>query len=438
MATPLPLLSQLVKTSQCLMPLNVLTCQAIATQLGIIRTQRTLELFTTSYDYLVYVIPYLVVAPLYFEGKLNLGSITQASEAFYYVRSDFSIIVNYFEKISAFSAGIDRLSTFIRRINSGGWQTAGTDHVEKDAGKDKPQGSLADLTRSLARSPGGYLRVSGSDESDLGGTEVPSRSTISLVIIPFIQPTPGGIVRDKDKDEGVKKSVLQCENLSICTPDGSRILIGGVLQSCSGIASAINDIPLLGINFTVSEGDRVLVTGPSGTGKSSLLRAISGLWELGSGKVIWNCSLHSSQCAVGDSRDAKNESPEGVFFLPQKPYNLLGSLRQQIAYPDIFPGDEQESSARHLARQRNGKARRQAVPVHEAQSLDGDSELLEILRKVKLDTLASRMGAGDTQEGLGVHKDWTKVRTSLCDMDVVAMLIELMLTDTNLIRWCLL
>lgn len=324
------------------------------------------------------------------------------------MRSDFSIIVNYFEKISAFSAGIDRLSTFIRRINSGGWQTAGTaEHAEKDASKEKPQGSLADLTRSLARSPGGYLRVSGSDETDLERTEVPSRSTISLVIVPFVQPTPGQI--PLDKDESVKRSVLQCENLSICTPDGSRILIGGVLQSCSGIASTVSDIPLLGINFTVSEGDRVLVTGPSGTGKSSLLRAISGLWELGSGRVIWNCSVHSSQCAVGDSRDAKAEAPEGVFFLPQKPYNLLGSLRQQIAYPDIFPGDEQESSARHLARQRNGKSRRQAVPAHEAQSLDGDSDLLEILIKVKLDTLASRMGGGDTQEGLGVHRDWTKV-----------------------------
>jgi ABC-type uncharacterized transport system fused permease/ATPase subunit len=398
--------------------------QAIATQLGIIRTQRTLEMFTTSYDYLVYVIPYLVVAPLYFQGKLNLGSITQASEAFYYVRSDFSIIVNYFEKISAFSAGIDRLSTFIHRINAGGWQSAGTaEHTEKDSGKEKPQGSLADLTRSLARSPGGYLRVSGSDETDLERSEVPSRSTISLVIVPFIQPTPGQISRDKD--ESVKRSVLQCENLSICTPDGSRILIGGVLQTCSGIASAIGDIPLLGINFTVSEGDRVLVTGPSGTGKSSLLRAISGLWELGSGKVIWNCSLHSSQCAVGDSRDAKSEAPEGVFFLPQKPYNLLGSLRQQIAYPDIFPGDEQESSARHLARQRNGKARRQAVPVHEAQSLDGDSDLLEILRKVKLDTLASRMGGGDTQEGLGVFKDWTKVIPPYCDLNDVAMLTNI-------------
>lgn len=37
------------------------------------------------------------------------------------MRSDFSIVVDYFEKLSLFSAGIDRLSTFIRRVNEGGW-----------------------------------------------------------------------------------------------------------------------------------------------------------------------------------------------------------------------------------------------------------------------------------------------------------------------------
>jgi putative ATP-binding cassette transporter len=80
-------------------------------------------MFTTSYNYLVYVIPYLVVAPLYFSGELNLGSITQSTEAFYHIRSDFSIIINYFEKLSAFAAGVDRLSTFIHRINQGGWRS---------------------------------------------------------------------------------------------------------------------------------------------------------------------------------------------------------------------------------------------------------------------------------------------------------------------------
>jgi putative ATP-binding cassette transporter len=42
-------------------------------------------------------------------------------------------------------------------------------------------------------------------------------------------------------------------------------------------------------------------------------------------------------------------------------------------------------------------------------SRDGDFELLEILRKVRLETLASRMGGGDERAGLAEHNDWSKV-----------------------------
>ena len=51
---------------------------------------------------------------------------SQGSEAFNNVRSDFSIVVDYFEKLSLFSAGIDRLSTFIHRVNEGGWHANNT------------------------------------------------------------------------------------------------------------------------------------------------------------------------------------------------------------------------------------------------------------------------------------------------------------------------
>ena len=41
--------------------------------------------------------------------------------------------------------------------------------------------------------------------------------------------------------------------------------------------------------------------------------------------------------------------------------------------------------------------------------IEGDQDLLDILTKVKLGTLASRMGSGDEHTGLGVHRDWSKV-----------------------------
>ena len=65
----------------------------------------------------------------------------------------------------------------------------------------------------------------------------------------------------------------------------------------------------------VQRGDRVIVTGESGTGKSTLIRAIAGLWPWGQGEI-----------AV----------PAGwrVMFMPQTPYLPLGTLRASISYPN--------------------------------------------------------------------------------------------------------
>lgn len=68
------------------------------------------------------------------------------------------------------------------------------------------------------------------------------------------------------------------------------------------------------LNFEVSPGDRVLITGQSGVGKSTLLRAIAGLWPFGEGRI---------------------ETPlaDRILFLPQRPYLPLGSLRDALLYP---------------------------------------------------------------------------------------------------------
>ena len=391
--------------------------QAIETQLCIIRTQRRLEFFTTSYDYLVYVIPYLVVAPLYFAGKTNLGSITQSSEAFFYVRSSLSILVNNFEKLSAFSAGIDRLSTFIHRINQGGWQ-ADSSNESANAKLEELKSSTPLISKAWTATvaPGGYSMVDDLEQTNLNIEEKVKATTIKLIVQPFGQAIDGQYQgKQLVKDDDVKCAVLQCVDLSILTPDGYRVLIGGLIDPPPSPSNthAHNVTPCRdGINFTVNAGDRVLLVGPSGTGKSSLLRAISGLWELGSGTVTWNSSLFS----YSDSERDSNEAPDGVFFLPQKPYNLLGSLRQQIAYPDIFPGDVTDYPERHQARLDSRGSGSRAVPfapplltISTTSGDDRDRELLEILRKVRLETLASRMGSGDELEGLAAHNDWTKV-----------------------------
>jgi putative ATP-binding cassette transporter len=79
--------------------------------------------------------------------------------------------------------------------------------------------------------------------------------------------------------------------------------------------------------LSIEPGERVLVTGPSGAGKTSLFRALGGVWPFGSGSI----------------RVPKGAS---VLVLPQRPYLPLGTLRGALAYPgsqDAFsPGEIDE------------------------------------------------------------------------------------------------
>jgi vitamin B12/bleomycin/antimicrobial peptide transport system ATP-binding/permease protein len=222
--------------------------------------QRNLSFFTTAYRYLPVVLPYLILFPQYFSGKIQYGDMVQANIAFMQVSAALSLIVDQFKEITAFAAGVQRLSTFAEAIEP-----------EK------------------AREPG---------------------------------------------IESIEADGFGLEDMSLLTPNGSRTLITG-------------------LNLALNQGENLVIVGRSGVGKSSLLRGIAGLWTQGKGVV--------RRPALAD-----------IFFLPQKPYMLLGSLRSQLLYPRL-------------------------------DRVVSDRDLLDILEVVQLPDLAERVG------GLDVELDWADV-----------------------------
>jgi putative ATP-binding cassette transporter len=75
----------------------------------IIAVNRNVCFFTTGYNWLIQIIPALIIAPLFIEGKVEFGVITQSAIAFTQLLGAFSIIVNQFQSISSYTAVLARL-----------------------------------------------------------------------------------------------------------------------------------------------------------------------------------------------------------------------------------------------------------------------------------------------------------------------------------------
>ncbi|ELS04597.1 ABC-type uncharacterized transport system, permease and ATPase component [Xenococcus sp. PCC 7305] len=130
------------------------------------------------------------------------------------------------------------------------------------------------------------------------------------------------------------QDALAVEDLTLQTPNYSQTLIKE-------------------LSFNLQTGESLLIMGASGGGKSSLLRAIAGLWNSGTGSIT-------------------RPSLDKILFLPQKPYTILGNLRSQIIYP-----------------------------LTEANM--SDQAIYQILEEVNLSDLAERFG------GLDAERDWSDV-----------------------------
>ncbi len=227
----------------------------------LIRGQLKLNLFQYSYSFLTIALPSAIIAGRVISGELEVGAAVQAGARSPRWLSALTLLVDNFESLSRFVAGINRLEGFSRY--------------------------LADNERA-----------------------------------------------PRDSIAWKRDTHLAIENLTLHTPNNERTLIRD-------------------LSLRVDPGEGLMIVGASGCGKSSLLRAVAGLWHSGSGRII-------------------RPDHENMLFLPQRPYMLQGSLRSQLHYPQL----ERKVT---------------------------DKELLRMLESVNLPDIADRFG------GLDVELDWTKV-----------------------------
>lgn len=84
----------------------------------IIAVNRNLNFSSTGYNWLIQIIPALVIAPLFIGGKVKFGVITQSAIAFTQLLGAFSIIVTQFQSISSYTAVVARLAALVEARRS--------------------------------------------------------------------------------------------------------------------------------------------------------------------------------------------------------------------------------------------------------------------------------------------------------------------------------
>lgn len=83
----------------------------------VIAVNRNLSFFTTGYNYMIQLIPALMIAPLFIEGRVEFGVIAQSAMAFAQLMGAFSLIVTQFQSISSYTAVIARLGKLSESVH---------------------------------------------------------------------------------------------------------------------------------------------------------------------------------------------------------------------------------------------------------------------------------------------------------------------------------
>jgi putative ATP-binding cassette transporter len=98
----------------------------------IIAVNRNLGFFTTGYNWMIQIIPALIVAPLFISGDAQFGVITQSAMAFAQLLGAFSLVVTQFQVISSYAAVLARLTALSDAVRRAGDAAHAIEIVESD------------------------------------------------------------------------------------------------------------------------------------------------------------------------------------------------------------------------------------------------------------------------------------------------------------------
>jgi putative ATP-binding cassette transporter len=170
--------------------------------------------------------PFFLIAPLFFEGKIEYGAIAMAVTAASQMKGALTTLTTFIPTLAGAAPQAVRLAQILERFD------------QMDAARAK---------------------------EDIAQIEVGSSPTVSM------------------------------HGVNLETPGGEQTLVRN-------------------LDFQLGPGENLIIVGQTGIGKSSLLRAMAGMWRRGTGTMTM-------------------PPIEECLFLPQKPYMILADLRSQLLYP---------------------------------------------------------------------------------------------------------